>query len=346
MSVLSDYLDEAMQLPEDVLLGTLAFFFVPEGFYDRQQIVDACGRLGLDPQWIRPENKPLDAWKKAVRLADEYTYPTPDGRTAHILIREVEAGKESMIRLVVREIRDTTNRTLSHDIIGEIEFFRPVRHQGQVQQSSARAANIRWTHNGRSTRVEAWEKPYLDTLNARYQRDYLRAKDWQDAAKVRWMLRDSLRHLCAGIPVRNGTYFVPTSHAPQLMLWRELMETSVDCRVFDQHDNESVKRSTLHRVPLVALQESKDMLLEAVESDAVNQLDTIMKEIRELREKRQTITAAAYNSVKNRYDAVMAQARSYTEWLEGQFDDAGAAAEMAQAALKGLQKAMLDSEEN
>ncbi len=35
-----------------------------------------------------------------------------------------------------------------------------------------------------------------------------------------------------------------------------------------------------------------------------------------------------------------------TEWLEGQFDDAGAAAEMAQAALKGLQKAMLDSEEN
>jgi hypothetical protein len=344
VSVLSDYIDEAMGLPEDVLLGTLAFFTVPEGFYDRAQIVDAIAALGLDPQWVRPENKPLDAWKKAVRDLNEYTYPTPDGRSAIILIRDVEGGKESMLRLVVREIRDSSQQTLTHDVIGEIEFFRPQRHHGTVQQTSARASTIRLSHKGKATRVEGWERPYLDDLNARYQRDYVRYRDYQDAAKVRWMLRDSLRHLCAGVPVRNGTYFVPTSHAPELARWRELMEGHVDCHVFDRNGAEKAVRAALHRVPLVALQESKDMLLEAVEVDAVKQLDGIMDEIRELREKRQTITANAYNAVRGRFDAVMAQAKQYTEWLEGQFDDAGAAAEMAQVALKGLQRAMLEED--
>jgi hypothetical protein len=105
-----------------------------------------------------------------------------------------------------------------------------------------------------------------------------------------------------------------------------------------------VAAAKLHRVPLVALQEAKDMLLEAVEVDAIKQLDGIMDEIKELREKRQTITANAYGAVRGRFDAVMGQAKQYTEWLEGQFDEAGAAAEMAEAALKGLKKAMLEED--
>ncbi len=348
MTIFDDYLTGALQLPAESLLGSLAFFTVPEGGYDRKQLVDAATDLGLDLALVPHENKPLDAWKKAVKAANEFTYPyggwTSGGsQTAHILVREVEGGKESALRLLVREVRDSSSRTLDHQVIGEVEFFRPVRHNGQVSQTSARAGSMRWVHRGKAALVLPEERQHLDRLNARYMADYQRHLQFMDAAKVRWMVRDALRSL-SGVPVRASTFFVPTSNAGALALWRELMEQRLDCRVVDEDGKVTIKHAVMHRVPLVALQESKQMLVDAVQEDTLTQLNDVMKDIRDLKERRQTVTYAAYTAVHERYQKVMATAMEYTRWLEVEFDSTGAAAEMAQAALKGLKKAIAGGE--
>lgn len=343
MNVLKQYVDDLLGLPEDMLLGSLVFFTVPEGGYDRDELVKAVLDLGLDPALVPHENKPLDAWRKAVKAANEFTYPLPSGQSAHVLIREVEGGKESQLRLVVREIRDSGSRTLRHDVIGEIEFHRPVRHHGMVTQASARPQAIRWTHRGRATPIHQSERVHLERLNDRYMADYKRHLSFMDGAKVRWMLRDALRSM-QGVPVRASTFFIRTHFAPQLALWRELMEQRLTCLVWDDNGNVERTHAVMHRVPLLALQESKAMLTAAVNDDTVTQLSDIMRDIAELRN-RSKITANAFQAVTQRFKDVMATAAEYTAWLDDRSDDTAASVEMAEAALAGLKRAMLAGED-
>ena len=64
-SALGQYLDEAGNLPQDVLLGTLVLYTISDGEYSLADLTEQWEDLGLPSGYLPVAAKPIDAYRKA-----------------------------------------------------------------------------------------------------------------------------------------------------------------------------------------------------------------------------------------------------------------------------------------
>lgn len=320
-SDLRKYLDQAGELPRDVLLGHVVMFTITDGEYDREQVALWFDELNLNPAFVPSPNKAIDAFKKATSLVDDTEYDVR-GNTAHVLVRDVASDTETMTRHFIREITDSRKKRLAYSKIGEATFYRAATRGGKVQPGTER---LRLGFDADSLYKE--ETTNVQELRQRIDAAYDRHVKFMDGMKVRAMVRDYVLSLNA-ILLKQGVYFVHVNRLDELLRLQTLVQKLGGCR--------------LELMPLVDLKEQRDMVVEAFQTEAEASLTDVVKAITHIRETRKKVTPDAYAKVKREYDDVMLRAKEYGRTLKVNQDRTAGAAEFALEALAALQAQMLE----
>lgn len=322
-STLKNYLDESGELPQDVLLGNIVLFTINDGEYSRDQVAQWFDELMLNPEFIPEPNKAVDAYKKATSEADDFEYALHDGNSAHLLVRDVDNGKEMIVRHLVREVRDSRKQRLAYAKIGEAVFYRPSVRGGKTVPGSER---FRLTIDN-STLLTGEREAMQEPVVAQISRQYARYVDYMDGMKVRAMVREYVKHLNS-VALKPGVYFVHVSRKAEL----DRLATLVD---------RLGHGCFMHLVPLVDLEQQRDRVIEAFQVEAEHNLAEIVAKIQHVRASRKSITPDAYAKLKREYDQVINRAMEYTRTLNVSQDRTAGAAEVALDALVALQTDML-----
>lgn len=320
-SALGQYLDEAGQLPREVLLGTLALYTISDGEYSLTDLTAHWLELGLDPKYLPVANKPIDAFRKATSEVDDFEYPLPDDKVAHVLVRDVRSDTEVIVRHLTREVRDSQAQKLAYAKIGTATFFRPTTDaHGRVKPGSER-----FKLHIENASLEPDERASMQVLVDEVGRRYDRYVNFLDGQKVRAMVRAFLFDLGA-LNVKPSVYFVHVSRTDELEKLKQVIDR--------------LGESSMHHLPVIDLPSQRAMVVEAFQQEAVASLQDLVKEITRVRESRKTITGDAYAKLKAQYDATLARTREYSRLLGSVRSMTEGAEEIAQEALHRLQKEM------
>ncbi len=320
-SALRDYLDKSGGLPADALLGRIVLFTIADQQTERDDLVKWFDELGLNHALLPAEIKPVDAFKKATSEAKE-EYLLSTGRTAAVLCREVTSDSEQIIRQITREIKDGKRRRLGYSKAIECVFYRARPGQGGKLARGTERLRITIDADG----ISAEERPKMQEIAQGITARYERYSRFLDGNKMRAVVREYLKYLNA-IEIKGGVYFVHANRQAELDSLRTLVDRLSGC--------------SMQTIPLVDLENERQMIVDAFQREASQRLDEIVRDISELRASRKNITADAYAKIRARYDRVMDQANEYLRTLDISQDSTASAAELALDSLVTLQTEML-----
>lgn len=319
-SPLRSYIDELNDLPADSLLGRIVLFTITDEPVARSDMEKWFEELDLDKALLPTPNKYLDAFKKATSDTKD-SYPLKRHRTAYLLCRDVLSNGEYIRRQITREVKDSGRKRLAYDEAITCTFYRP------SQASDQSTAQLRITVNPDVLEPEEVEIVRL-TAQAIYNR-YVRYYDFMDGQKLRACIRNYLKKLNA-IEIKGGVYFVHASRDDELGRLAELVRRfGGGCH--------------MNMIPIVDLKREREFIAQVFEREASQSLNDLTREARELISSRKSITPAAYQKMKARYDEVLGNAEEHMVTLQVSQDVTAASAEVALNALLALQEEMLKS---
>jgi hypothetical protein len=324
MNDLRTYLAGVTELPRDVLLGYIVIYKVNDAAYELDKLTNWFTELNLNPGYLPSAAKPIDAYKKATADANNSEYTLLDGNTAHILVRDVGSDTEMVERHLIREIKDSTRRTLAHSKIGEAVFYRPKISKGKAIQDSHRF-RLQILHGNL---VDKSERTPLDAVVQKISDGFDRHLNYLDGMKVRHMVREYVKGL-NGIELKPSMYFIPVSRADELEQLAELM-------------NRLGHGCNMQLIPLVELKKQKDMIIEAYQKDAEKSFTDLVEKVTHLRATRKSVTPDAFAKLMSEYEAINARAAEYRTDLSVTQDRTTGAAEIAKSALSALARSLME----
>ena len=318
-SSLRDYIEENGKLPDDCVLGYIAWFTIEDGMYDAEKMALAFDRLNLNSAYLPPPISPSDAFLKASTEIGGLEYAVVGGNTARVLVRDVVKGRSEIIRHIVREVVDAKNVQLLYEEVGEIVFYRPAVRGGVAQPGSAR---YRVTLS--QTLVQE-EKDILRARIADFESTYMRYRDFHDGAKLRALVRSYLLYL-NGIAMKPSVYFVHSSRGDEL---ERLQQFVAELRSGS---------TNITMLPLADLPTLRTEVVDAFQREAVKELQYLAEEIVSVRSTRKgPISVKKYAQLRDDYNRVMAKATEYTRTLQITQDRTAGAAETVIDLLTALQ---------
>lgn len=332
MDNLREYIDGINELPEDILLGRIVMFTITDAPLLHADMEKWFAELGLNPKYLPTQNRAIDAFKKATTFVDGFEYdidPTAKYPKRGILLtRPVTADGEMVVRFVVREIRDAKRRQLGHNKAIEAVFYKGTKLGGLVQKGSERIRLTKIvTDDSGTVTLEPTEEPEIDKAITVIEDRYNHYYKYLDSQKVRATVRDYLKYLNA-IEIKGGVYFIHKNRTEELLRLRELVKRcGSGCR--------------MDQIPIVDLDNERQIIVEAFQREAEEELSTLVKDIAFVRSTRKKVSPEAYAKLKTKYDLVINQAMEYQRTLHITQTRTSAAAELALDSLKELQRDLL-----
>ena len=315
---LREYIESVGDLPPDVLLGRIVLFTISDTPVRLPDMKKWFKELGLNESLLPLPNKASDAFKRATSDT-KGSYPMSKGRTANLIRREVTANKEFIQHQITREIVNPGKKKLGYSQAIVCRFYRP---------GVGGEARVAFTVTPQELSRD--ELPHIQqAAQDLYQRytDYMELLSDQ---KVRGVIRSYLKHLNA-IEIKGGVYFVHAMHDDELSRLQELV-------------GKLGGDSEMNMIPIVDLERERVFISRVFEREAAEQLDTIVREAREIMTSRKTITPAAYAKIRERYDEVVENAMEHMANLRITQSLTSASAEIAEKTLGDLFTEMMKSD--
>lgn len=320
------YIDQAQELPSDVVLGNLVYHKVNDGAYPLEDIEKAFEVLDLNPSFIPNPTTEFNAFEKACTNALRACkpYSLPQEQTGEIMaIRESQKDEEMVIRQIIREVRDYSAKRLRYEVVGQVELMRAQSHKdGRV---------IRGSHRLRATvytdRLLYGEKQHVDAVINKWEEEFNRLYEFIDGDKARAMVRDYLGFLNA-VMMKQGLYFVHKNREEELNRLQTLVAETLG------------NGCQLQLIPIPELKRLRESVVEAFQDEAVKELNEVVQAISKIRKTRNRITPQALAKVTEDYSKVMRKAGEYTRVLRINQDRTAGAAEIALASLDALREDM------
>lgn len=303
MTTLTDYKISVNTLPDEAFLGQLTYFTITESDVNFETAVQLLDDLGLKPYGMRKRIRTVDAYKKATKEVAHKFDRQGDERHS-ILVREVGQDSDTSHRHIVLEraiYKTGQRRKLAYDVVGTVVYDR-----SEEDVTVTRIDPIGYTFRPEE---RAWLDLHLGGLEDRY-------KHWcvhLDAHAIRTFVRKYLEGLSA-ISVRpNGSlYFVPQTKKDDLELLR-LWVAQVG--------------SQFHTVPLIRVDDQKEMLSEAYELDLLTEIGQLSDEITKiLAAPDRTITQDTFDRYTEQAATLMARTDEYSDLLETHLTSSSTAA--------------------
>ena len=316
---LREYLDKVGDLPEDVLLGRIVLFTISDVPVRVADIRTWFEDLGLDMSLVPSPNKEIDAFKRATNDT-KTSYAMTKSRTANLIRREVASNTEFIEHQITREIRDPQNKKLGYTEAIKCRFYRA----SDPKTGGARVTFKVITAEGG---LEPGELPLVQAaardLYTRY-REYVEHLSDQ---KLRGTVRNYLKHLNA-IEIKGGVYFVHSSRDEELAKLQSLVSRlGGGCH--------------MNMIPIVDLERERAFITHIFEREASEALQEITADAKQILTSRKSVSPQAYAKIRERYDAVVADALEHMTNLQITQDLTAASAEVAERALMALQEGMM-----
>lgn len=327
MSELREYIQQTGELPDDVLLGWIVMWGVADcdPGVTPEALKDLFDKYELNDTMLPAPPKQVDAFKKATSSV-KHEHPLEDGNTVSFLCRDVKASGNYIERQIIREIRDTSTRTLSYTKAITATFYRAVPDKDR--KIKAHSGRVRFTTHPDNYPPE--EADLVEGIRDQLAHAYSTFETHVDAQRIRAVIRDYIAHLNA-IQLRSAVYFVHQERADELRRLGEMVEQLPGkCR--------------MNLVPLVDLPAQRVMVIDAFQEEAAKRLAEIVERCQELKTYKR-VTPEQYAAVRLEFDQVMDQANEYLRTLEINQDVTGASAELALEALVDLTHVMVDGED-
>lgn len=335
-AALADYQERLAGLPEESFIGSILWFSVagavergPDGArkvvpvrVSHLELEQWFDELGLDPAFLPPSIKRIDAFRNASSSVRR-TYDMPvDGQSAELLVVEVRSDVDQVTRHVMRQVRDERQVKLDYDHLATLKFIR-----GGRTSMGKRSSGDHWKHQILS-RTRGQDRAEVEALIEEIDERYHDLAANLHSAAIRAVLRSYLGHLNA-IPMKSsgGLYFVHQTRQADLDGLQQL------ARRIGQG-------TLLEQFPLVDTEDSREMLKEAYQSEVEEECRLLLRDIAELNDRADTrggaVDPKAYAALNGRYQEVMANAAEYTEMLGRSQGRAAAALELALDAVADL----------
>lgn len=326
MTSFTEYVQQADELPPEVVLGHMVLYTIYDEPVSEAELEEWFKELGLDQRLLPTPLRAVDAYRKATTKADGFNYPLRDGTYATILTRDVSNNPDRIVRELVREVRNGKKVRLSFGTAIRAVFYRPQSDpDGKLRPGSERF-HLEVQHHQLLTEERERMQGLIDQIRVNYKR-YC---DFHDGNKLRGVVRDYLLKRLGAIEIKSGTYFVHRHHADELKRLAELIDRfGGQCR--------------MHRIPIPALVEMREMVIEAFRRESKEKMDDLVKEIIEVQGRR-SITVTKWASLKQRYDVLQRRVDEHCKVLETDAADTTSAAELALETLEIIQSTMLEGQ--
>ena len=312
-------LDGYESVPEELLLGKLCWYSVPESattsYYNFVALLLANGINDASP----PQPRDVDVFKRACtaaehKLKEPVEIPNPENPTetmttyknVRYMVRPSGHDSDYIWRTIVREELDSGEHVLDYTNLGRIKY---VRSDGTIILEGLamnRAEKVQDVVEG----VRRYYKENIDLLTAYGIREFTR--------------RNLERNLLA-ISVRpsGGIYFVQRDQFQAL----EAIETVVN----------SVEGATFHSLPLIDDGKQREMLRHAFEDESVGEVDRLLGEMAEiLKDDDKKVTEKRFLAFKEEFDAIRGKVVEYSDLLDTAMVGTASRLEIMQDSLMSL----------
>lgn len=265
-NTLSSYTDAIMALPDECFLGSLLWFSISAADVNLDDARRELEKAGLSTDGMRRILRPVDAFKKAARDVGHKFPAAVDGVKAEFLVRDAGEDSEQQSKHIILErvVRQGTQRhRIVYEKVGELVFTRGVKKAGIYQDYGV--SYRRSTNNLQSPLTPAedqWLTEALDSFQSRF--DHL--LHFMDSHAVRSFVREYFARRLSGTLVKEsgGVYFVGQKHAAEVAaLGRWIKHIGSDFRA----------------VPLLNLEDGRQMIMEAFEDEIVREVERLMDEL-------------------------------------------------------------------
>jgi hypothetical protein len=314
-------------------LGHLLIVSVENTHVTREELEESLSEADVDERHMPRRISPRDAFRKAARKAEETTRKVPlgdpslfggplGGPHANVLVREVKAQEEEIVRGIVREVVDSSNVRLSYTTVARVELGPSGKDSGKPPAVSVRRLGAPATDPGGPELLPA-EEGAVRQLVERYHH----YREHYDSDAVRRVLL-SLLYEGNPTPMRGngGLYFVPRAHEGitqgLVRLAGEIEERAAKRRA---------SRGKLSVVPIPLVDEARyrDVVEDSLEERVERQTKSLIKEMGEVLQKGKRVSEKRRNSYIDRVRALQADVAEYEELLRTEIAGARGGLEVA-----------------
>jgi hypothetical protein len=242
------------------LLGYLEFHSIGELKIHKDQLGDIFDANGLDNKFLPREIKAHDAYRRATATATgSIDITTPNGaKKARLLVREVKADDNMVIRHLVREIVDSKNEILAYDTVGKFIF-----------QRKSGTMNISWSPDYLD------EYPY-DILITDVQTLFVDWTQYHTRDTVNNIVRRIITDMNNVSILPNGkATFIPRHKWTTLEGLKGMIE---DLKSFHTGNSESM----VEIIPVIDTIDQRDMVQKRVEAQLSGEANTLLADFAEL----------------------------------------------------------------
>ncbi|WP_067819838.1 DUF6744 family protein [Actinomadura kijaniata] len=336
MTASLDAYTAAMDDPGAPLLGHVVLYSVFEGRVRHTDLERWFIELGLDAALLPPAIRAIDAFEQVTGARGvNHKYALESGQPATgnsqsarrtsgqaveitLMWRHVRRDRHSIVRHLVREVRDATHSTLTYSQVAECEFVRDTR-PGVPRGAGSLRVNPDYSALATLGLREAETVMHLlDEVRTTYQQRC----HYYTGDRLRTLVHDYVVHLDA-IKVRptGGVYFVHRAHADILARLRTLV-------------SRLGPKSELSRIPIPDQHEMRSMIETAWANQARDELDRLSHDIVQAR--RNGASDKAIEALHRRFTALKKSTEQHAQVLSLSLGDTQAALRTVNAQLATL----------
>lgn len=297
----------------------------------REQMATWFAELGLEEQFLPPNVKKVDAFRRSSsEIKDSYPLPE-EGCTAQLRVIEIEHNPEFVLRHVMRDVINSRTEVTTTAAVAAIKFFRGARSskgkrpEAEHYRYTINTVLTEYGLNGKATGAR-YDLPaddanrVLDALTAMDARYADLCVNLQSDA-IRAVIRNYLMYLNAiCCKPSGGVYFVHSARAAKLDALAELVRRVGQGCLF-------------HQVALFDEPSQRAMLNESFQSEVEDDCRLLLRKVALVNEeanKRGTrVSPGKYAELSADYQAIVARSEEYTTILGLTQGRAAAALELA-----------------
>ncbi|MBE0522241.1 MAG: hypothetical protein IBX39_08280 [Candidatus Methanoperedenaceae archaeon] len=255
-----------LKLPGQVpipILGHLTWYSVKETRIPLEKLRELFNNAGIPPAYLPEDPSPINAFKRATtELSEVLEEKLDNNRTAVYLVRQIASDDVEIVKSIMREVRDKTNKRLSYNEVGRAHFDKDRKEP-------------RWyANNGCEKIIER-----LEELYSQYEQ-FITAK------QIRAFLHRIIHGLDPTLVRPSGAvYFIPHIHSDMVARIETLM-TSLEPY------GTSTFNSTFEGIPLIDAEKTRAIITARFEEQNTLEVDRALNELTLLLKSGNEITPA------------------------------------------------------